>query len=68
MVETYSVFFFGADMPSVDSTVVTITIGPTDTLAAAKTKLIDAIMDASTALGYALVRTRVVVPSFERGS
>ncbi len=68
LVETYQVTFFGADMAATDSTYVTITIGPTDTVTQAEDKLVTAMVDAGTALFYAMARTRCVYPAMKRGS
>ncbi len=66
--ETYAVFFFGTDLSAADSSAVTVTIGPADTMVQARDKLVTAVVNEATALGHAVARTRVVIPATERGT
>lgn len=69
LISTWNVDFFGADMPNgPDSDVITTTFLPTDGIAAADDKVVDAVMAIATAKGYPLARTRVGFPATKRGT
>lgn len=68
LIEQYTVFFFGTDIPVVDSSTITVRIEPADSLTTARTKLIDAMMAEGRALGYAMARTRCTYPGVDKGS
>jgi hypothetical protein len=67
-VEHYRVAFYGTDLPVVDYDEFSVVIGPTDNIATAQTKLVDAVLALATSRGYNVARTRVVFPDVQRGS
>ena len=73
--ETHSVLFFGPELPAPDASIISVTYGDNDTLVAAETKLVDAVVwewnrvrSAHGLGGTNLARGRVVFPAYKRGS
>lgn len=73
--ETHKVLFFGPELDQPDYSIITVTYGDSDTLAAAETKLVDAVIAEWNAVrgahglgGTNLARARVVFPAYKRGS
>ena len=73
--ETHTVLFFGPELPMPDYSIISVTYGDSDTLAAAETKLVDAVVaewnrvrDAHGLGAVNLPRSRVIFPAYKRGS
>ncbi len=67
---SYRVLFYGADMPGgqADASLITFEISATQTLAQTRDAFIDAIIAEADRFGYPVIRSRVIIPGFQRGA
>lgn len=64
----YEVFFGGTDVRSGgDISIITINVLPGDANTAIRSKLSDAVSAEATRIGYALARTNITLPTYQKG-
>lgn len=65
----YDLIYRGSGVPNgVDLSVVSITVGPSDSLTAIRVKLQDAIIADATSFGYNVPLANMILPQYQRGS